>query len=74
MLANKTIRLAIATAAMFMLFATVEAAPTGEAAAVPACVVCDNPPQFCGRPCSPGYWCDVNYCTCKALCRKGPIP
>ncbi|KAG0035046.1 hypothetical protein BGZ81_001105 [Podila clonocystis] len=74
MLANKTIRLTIATVAMFMLMATVEAAPAGEAAAVPACVVCDEPPEFCSRPCSPGYWCDVNYCSCRAYCRKGPIP
>ncbi|KAG0039979.1 hypothetical protein BGZ82_005950 [Podila clonocystis] len=74
MLANKTIRLAIATVAIFMLMATVEAAPAGEAAAVPACVICDDPPEFCSRPCSPGYWCDVNLCSCRAYCRKGPIP
>ncbi|KAG0336785.1 hypothetical protein BG000_006174 [Podila horticola] len=73
MLANKTIRFAIA-AAVFILIATVQAAPT-ETSERQACVPCGGPPAaFCRLNCSPGWWCDFNNCTCKWYCRKGPIP
>ncbi|KAI9235611.1 MAG: hypothetical protein BYD32DRAFT_488736 [Podila humilis] len=65
---NKTICFVV-TAAISMLLATVEAAPATERL---PCIPCD--PPFCGKKCSPGYWCDFNECTCKYVCRKGPTP
>ncbi|KAF9350676.1 hypothetical protein BGX26_011202 [Mortierella sp. AD094] len=73
MLATKSFRplFVIAAAAVFMLMAStnVEAAPASDAL---ACQVCEEPPE-CNLRCTGGY-CDINYCTCRAYCRKGPIP
>ncbi|KAF9384532.1 hypothetical protein CPC16_008383 [Podila verticillata] len=73
MFANKSALFAIAAA--FMLLATVEAAPTAEAAvqAPAACVSCPQWP-ICTRRCQGGYWCDFNECTCTQTCRPGNIP
>ncbi|KAG0336789.1 hypothetical protein BG000_006178 [Podila horticola] len=78
MLANKTLRpLFIAAAAAIMLLATVEAAPAaGTAHKISntiSCVVCDDPPVLCNLRC-PGGYCDINYCTCRPMCKKGVPP
>ncbi|KAF9315301.1 hypothetical protein BG003_003170 [Podila horticola] len=71
MLANKTLRpLFIAAAAAITLLATVEAAPAADAI---SCVVCDDPPVLCNLRC-PGGYCDINYCTCRPMCKKGVPP
>ncbi|KAG0033580.1 hypothetical protein BGZ81_008019 [Podila clonocystis] len=70
MLANKTFRpIFIAAAAVIMLLAIVEAAPTADAL---RCVICDEPPD-CNLPCRNGY-CEINWCTCRPKCRTGIPP
>ncbi|KAG0013744.1 hypothetical protein BGZ81_000846 [Podila clonocystis] len=72
MLANKTIRFAI-TAAVFMLIATVQAAPT-KTPEREACDFCWNPAPYCTYECSPGWRCAFNDCTCQWGCTKILIP
>ncbi|KAF9290082.1 hypothetical protein BGZ74_000575 [Mortierella antarctica] len=52
-----------------MPLATVEAAPAANAL---HCVVCDEPSE-CNLPCRGGY-CDINWCTCRPVCKKGVPP
>ncbi|KAG0039986.1 hypothetical protein BGZ82_005798 [Podila clonocystis] len=73
MLSNKTFSLFAVAAVALMLLATVEAAPAGASLEDRiACRVCDEPPE-CNFHC-PGGYCDINYCTCRAMCKKGNIP
>ncbi|KAG0092529.1 hypothetical protein BGZ93_008064 [Podila epicladia] len=78
MLDNKTFRpLFIAAAAANLLLVTIEVALAADTVhkffkfTIHAlrCVVCDEPPE-CNLPCRGGY-CDINWCTCRHVCKKG---
>ncbi|KAF9290080.1 hypothetical protein BGZ74_000573 [Mortierella antarctica] len=73
MLSNKTFSLFAIAAITLVLLANVEAAPAKASLEDRiACKICDKPPE-CNLRC-PGGYCDINYCTCLAMCKKGNIP
>ncbi|KAF9425348.1 hypothetical protein BGZ94_007600 [Podila epigama] len=71
MLANKTFLIAAIATFMAMATTSVQAAPSTPDL-TRRCVQCDKFPD-CGY-CPPRHYCDVNYCSCTARCKKGMIP
>ncbi|KAG0374858.1 hypothetical protein BGX24_009842 [Mortierella sp. AD032] len=62
----------VAVVASIMLLASisVEAAPTTPDAI--ACRICDEVPE-CGD-CPTDYYCSINTCTCRAICKIAILP
>ncbi|KAF9899496.1 hypothetical protein EC991_008795 [Linnemannia zychae] len=81
MFSVKTLRpfafLAVASVFALMACTSVEAVPFEalSAAVDPLrCIECPEPPECGFRNCRPGWYCEVNYCTCRLECKEGDIP
>ncbi|KAF9899497.1 hypothetical protein EC991_008796 [Linnemannia zychae] len=74
MLFTKNIR----SFALVVIVATVVLMASTPAEAVPttpdaiACRICDEPPEC--PECPDGFYCSSNYCTCRAVCKRGVLP